>query len=173
MPEEEKAEAPVKKKKKIPKTAVIVGAVALGEAVLFLGAAKLLGGGPDPAHGQDGHYGNQDGEAKLGTVEVSLVKKFKASNNKAGRLWVYEFDIVAKVPARHEDAMKTLVVERKSEIGDIMLRLVRDAEPHMLADEADFHTLRQQLLHALRGILDDDEMIQSLLIPRCVPMRSG
>ena len=46
-----------KKKRKIPKMAVIIAAVTVVEAAGFLGAMKMFGSGPSNMYGEDGgHY---------------------------------------------------------------------------------------------------------------------
>jgi flagellar basal body-associated protein FliL len=162
------------KKKRIPTTFVIVAIVAIVEGVGFYAAAKLLGGGPQPSYGEPGeHYApGEDPAVQSASAEVVLLDKFKAPNTKSGRLYIYDLDIVIKVPAQDKEQIEQLVGERKGEISDIVARIVRSADPRVLAED-ELKTLRMQVQHALTPVLEDEDLIERVLIPRCVPILSG
>lgn len=159
-------------KKKLPKTLIIVLGVAIGEAVVFGVLFKVAGGGPAAAHGE-GQHAVQGPVATqpVGVAEVLLVKSFRVPNDKSGRLYIYDLDISVVVPLDAKERMETLVKERGGEIGDRIARIVRGASDRMLRED-DLRALRQQLLEGLREISRDEILVQRVLIPRFVPMRS-
>jgi flagellar basal body-associated protein FliL len=165
-----------RKKKRIPTTLVIVVVVTIVEGVGFYAAAKLFGGGPQASFGEPGEHYAQ-GENPMGqqaSAEVVLLERFKAPNIKSGRLYIYDLDIVIKVPAHEEEEIEKLVADRKGEISDIVARIVRSADPRVLAED-ELKTLRMQVQHALTPVFDDDDedLVERVLIPRCVPILSG
>jgi flagellar basal body-associated protein FliL len=158
------------KKKRIPTTLVIVAAVAIVEGIGFYAAAKLSGSGPEASYGKPGEHYVQ-GEDQ--TAEpVVLLEKFKAPNTKSGRLYIYDLNIVIKVPAHEKERVEEVVAERKGEISDIVARIIRSADPRVLAED-ELKTLRMQVQHALTPVLKDEDLVQRVLIPRCVPILSG
>jgi len=162
------------KKKRIPTVLVIVAAVAIVEGIGCYAAAKLLGSGPQASYGEPGEHYVQ-GENPMvppASAEVILLDKFKAPNTKSGRLYIYDLDIVIKVPAHEKEQIEKLVAERKGEISDIVARIVRSADPRVLAED-ELKTLRIQVQHALTPVLEDEDLVERVLIPRCVPILSG
>ncbi len=162
------------KKKRIPTTLVIVAAVAIVEGIGFYAAAKLSGSGPEASYGEPGeHYvQGENPTAEPDSAEVVLLEKFKAPNTKSGRLYIYDLNIVIKVPAHEKERIEAVVAERKGEISDIVARIVRSADPRVLAED-ELKTLRMQVQHALTPILGDEDLVERVLIPRCVPILSG
>lgn len=159
-------------KKKIPKTLAIVLAVAVGEAVIFGILFKVAGGGPAAAHGEGQHAVEGAAASQpVGVAEVLLVKSFRVPNDKSGRLYIYDLDISVVVPLNAKERMEILVKERGAEIGDRIARIIRGASDRMLRED-DLRALRQQLLEGLREISRDEMLVQRVLIPRFVPMRS-
>jgi flagellar basal body-associated protein FliL len=64
-----------------------------------------------------------------------------------------------------------LVKQRSGEIGDRIARILRSASDRVLKED-DLRALRQQVLETLREIVEDENLIQRVLIPRFVPMRA-
>jgi len=162
------------KKKRIPTTVVIVAVVAIVEGIGFYAAAKLFGSGPEASYGEPGeHYmQGENPTAQAASAEVVLLEEFKAPNTKSGRLYIYDLNIVIKVPAHEKERVEGVVAERKGEISDIVARIVRSADPRILAED-ELKTLRMQVQHALTPILRDEDLVERVLIPRCVPILSG
>jgi hypothetical protein len=168
------AEGVVKKKKRIPTTVVIVAAVAIVEGLGFYMAAKLLGSGPQPSYGESGEHYSEGGDpqAQAAYAEVAVLAKFKAPNTKSGRLYIYDLDLVVKVPAHRKEDVEKLVNERRGEISDAVARLIRGADPRILAED-ELKTFRVQVQHALAPVLGDPDLVRQVLIPRCVPILSS
>jgi flagellar basal body-associated protein FliL len=177
MPAEEQQDTSPepKKRRRIPKTLVIVIAVATVEAVGFYGVTKLFGGGPQVAHGAEegeGHLldGEDPGSVPV-TAEVAFLSDFRVPNSKNGRLYTYNFDIAVKVAGRRQEEMKALVAERKNELSDRVARIVRAADPPVL-NEPELKTLRMQIKHEIGAVAGDQDLVLEVLIPRCQPIRS-
>jgi len=75
------------------------------------------------------------------------------------------------VPLDQKEHMEGLVKQRSGEIGDRIARIMRSATDRVLKED-DLRALRQQMLETLREIVEDESLIQRVLIPRFVPMRS-
>lgn len=164
-----------KKRLRVPKTLAIVVGVTVVEGIGFYAATKLFGGGPQIAYGVEGREGHLlDGEEAgdvAATVEIELLSKFKAPNDRRGRLYIYDFDVALKVPGYREEEATQLVSERHSELSDRVARVVRSADPAVL-HEPTLKTLRVQLRHVIGEVVGDQDLIVEVLIPRCVPLRA-
>lgn len=170
------AEAAPKTKRKIPRTAMIVAIVAVVEAGLLLGAMKLFGGGAQVAHGATAGDNALHGEdptqkEKVSSVEVEMLTKFRVPNDKSGRMFIYDFDLAVKVSSKRKDEIDRLVAERRGELSDRVARIIRGNESAVL-NEPDLKTLRMQIRNAIGELVGDPEVVQEVLIPRCVPMRT-
>lgn len=162
--------------KKLPMTPILIGVVSLVEAAGFFAYMKFMGGGPKATYGDDhGQHAIEEhapaAPAALPSAEVQLVKRFRVPNNKQGVTFIYDFDISIVVPGEKREEVELKVEERAAEIADRMARIVRAADPRILAED-DFATLRAQIGHALGEVFHDEELVQRVLIPRCVPMRA-
>lgn len=171
---ETEQDQPQIKKKRLPATLVIVAVVTLVEGAGFYAATKLMGAGPQAAHGgEGGNYAEGEQPDQAGTTaEVELLKGFKVPNDKRGQPFIYDFDFYLKVPSADEEVLAEFVENRRGEISDRIARLVRAADPAML-HEAELKTLRLKVQQTISEILGDPEMILEVLIPRCVPIRAG
>lgn len=174
MPEEAPV-AEAKPKRRLPKTAIIVAVVAVVEAGVLIGAMKFMGGSSEPKEafgGEHGHYAEPPAAESQPTarVEVALLEKFRVPNNKTGRTYLYDFDVVVSVDAAHKERVEKLKTERAGEISDRVAQIVRGADSQVL-NEVDFKTLRMQIENAFGAIAGDKELIHQVLIPRCVPIR--
>ena len=163
------------KKARIPKTLILVVVIAIVEGAGFYTATKLFGGGPQVAHGADEVEGHVlDGEQATDvavTAEIDVLRQFKVPNDKRGRMYIYDFDVVLKVPSSREEDATKLVEKRKGEISDRVARIVRGADPGVL-HEPELKSLRMQLQHAIGEVVGDPDIIIEVLIPRCVPVRT-
>ena len=164
-----------KKKSRMPLTLGLVLGVAIVEGFGFFVATKMFGGGPTVAYGEgehEGHLleGDEPGSTPQ-TAEVVLLKSFRAPNDKRGRLYIYDFDVVVKVSRQRTEEVTQFVVDRKGELCDRIARIVRAADPAVL-HEPELKTLRLQIQHAIGEVAGDPDMVVEVLIPRCVPIRS-
>lgn len=169
----EETAKPTKKKRKIPKTAVIVAGVMVVEAVGFIGAMKMFGSGPSDTYGADGeHYvqGN-DPTTQPVTAEVIVLKKTKLANNKSGRAHIYDMDITVMVASDRKKDMEKLVDEHGGEIGDRISMVVRSADPAVLEDP-EFRILKMKFREVFAKISGDPSLVLRVLIPRSVKMRA-
>jgi hypothetical protein len=76
-----------------------------------------------------------------------------------------------KVAKAKQPAIEALVNSRKGELSDRVARIIRGNDAAVL-NEADLKTLRTQVRNTLGDLAGDPEVIQEVLIPRCVPMRT-
>lgn len=163
------------KKRTMVFTLAVVLIVAVVEGGAFFAVIKFFGGGPGPSYGgsEDKHVVEPPPPpAEVGSAEVLLLQRFKVPNNKTGATLLYDFDISVVVPASRKSQMEEAVKNRAAEISDRVAQIIRQANPRVLSED-DFGTLRLQLKQALGEIVGDDQMIQRVLIPRCVPLRTG
>jgi flagellar basal body-associated protein FliL len=159
-----------KPKKRLPLTLGIVLSVAIAEAAVFFIVFKFVGGGPQTAKAEGGHV-VEAASQPVGLAEVPLLKGFRVPNDKLGRMYIYDLDLSVVVPEDHKERMEGVVKHRSAEIGDRIARIMRSATDRMLKED-DLRALRQQILEALREVVEDDNLVQRVLIPRFVPMRS-
>jgi flagellar basal body-associated protein FliL len=169
------AQPPPKQKSRLPFTLALVIGVAVVEGAGFFVATKFFGGGPTVAYGEgerEGHLlqGDEPG-SKPQAAEVPVLESFRAPNDRRGRLYIYDFDVVIKVPASRTEEAKQFLTDRKGEVSDRIARIVRAADPAVL-HEPELTTLRMQIQHAIGEIAGDPDMVVEVLIPRCVPIRA-
>ena len=155
-------------------TFIIVAAVALVEAVAFVAVIKFFGGGPSVAYGVDDNHVLDGGEpgATGNLAEVVLLETFKVPNNKTGQTVVYDFDITIAVPVARKAEMEQIIQSRDGELRDRIAQIIRQARPQVLQED-DFGTLRMLIKRTLNELAGDEEMIQRVLIPRCMPIPTG
>ena len=172
---QEPAPAP-KVKKGLPKMLIIVIAVTVVEGGLFFAAMKMFGGGPQVAHGaaegKDVLKGDDPHKSDtVEAVEIELLTKFRVPNDKSGALFIYDLDLFVKVAKGKQATIEGLVNSRRGELSDRVARIIRGNDAAVL-NEADLKTLRTQIRNSLGDLAGDPEIIQEVLIPRCVPMRT-
>lgn len=155
-------------------TLVIVAAVALVEGVAFVAVIKFFGGGPSVAYGVDDNHVMDGGGAELAEnlAEVVLLETFKVPNSKTGHTIVYDFDISIAVPVPRKAEMEQIAQSRGAELRDRVAQIIRQARPDVLQED-DFGTLRMLIKRTLNEIVGDEQMIQRVLIPRCMPIPTG
>jgi flagellar basal body-associated protein FliL len=165
-----KTETPAKPKKRFPMTVGIVLGVAIAEAAAFFIVFKFAGGGPRAAQAETGHA-IEAATQPAGVAEVPVLKSFRVPNDKLGRMYLYDLDVSVVVPLEQKERVEGLVKQRSGEIGDRIARILRSASDRVLKED-DLRALRQQVLETLREIVEDENLIQRVLIPRFVPMRA-
>lgn len=162
--------SPAKPKKRMPTTLAIVLGVAIAEAAVFFVVFKYVGGGPQEAHAAEA-VTVEPATQPVGLAEVPVLKNFRVPNDKLGRMYLYDLDLSVVVPEDQKERVEGLVQNRSGEIGDRIARIMRSATDRVLKED-DLRALRQQMLETLREIFEDEELVQRVLIPRFVPMRS-
>jgi hypothetical protein len=139
------------------------------------GHAEPAKGGDAGGHGDAGKAGAVDPAAAAAligkTAEVELVKKYKVPNNSRGIAYIYDFDIAMVVPGPQREHAAALVSANQAQIYDRIGQIVR-AAPARVLDEVDFRSLRMQIREALHEIFGEEDLVQQVLIPRCVPIRT-
>ncbi len=165
-----KTETPAKPKKRFPMTVGIVLGVAIAEAAVFFIVFKFVGGGPRAALAESGPA-IEAATQPAGVAEVPVLKSFRVPNDKLGRMYLYDLDVSVVVPLEQKERVEGLVKQRSGEIGDRIARILRSASDRMLKED-DLRALRQQVLETMREIVEDENLIERVLIPRFVPMRA-
>ncbi len=198
MPEEQKEAAATEPAKAkgggMMKLLIVVGAVAIVEAGVLWTVFSMFAPAPLPAqaaeggdahaaddghggggggdHGEGGHHiDGADPTKTAGSIELPVLTKFRAPNDKSGRLFIYDFDIKVKARGSDEEALTALIEGRAGELADRIARIVRAADPSILG-EADLKTLRIQIHRAIAEVCGEEELFTEVLIPRWVPLRS-
>jgi len=164
--------APAKRKPFLNATVIAVVVVSVVEAGVFYAAMKLFGGGPQVAYGEQEHVmEGQPPAAEKATLEITVVDKFRAPNRTSGRAYIFEMDVIVKVPASRKERIESLVAQHKAEIADHLARIVRAADVSVLY-EPELKTLRMQVRRAMSEMAEDPDIVLEVLIPRCVPYLS-
>lgn len=160
------------KKKGLPKkTLGIVAGVAILQGVGFLVVFKMMGGSPEPAHGDQNPVIEPAASQPVQGAEVRLLKSFKVPNDRAGVLRIYDIDLSIVIPIDRKEEVEQLVAERSASIADRVARIVRGATEQMLR-ETDLRALRDQLEMGIEEIIGDEDLVQRVLIPKFVPIRA-
>ncbi len=159
-------------KRKLPVTPLAVGGVAIIEAAIFLLVFKAGGSGPKPAQAEGTHAIEVPATTQpVGVAEVTVLRSFRVPNDKTGVMYLYDMDVSVVVASSNREKMETLVKERAGEIGDRLARIMRGATERMLRED-DLRALRMQVQEALADITACPDLVQRVLIPRFVPIRS-
>jgi flagellar basal body-associated protein FliL len=170
-PEVEPQEKP-KRKRKLPKTPVLIGAVMLIEAGGFFAGMKLMGSDPKESYGEgSGHYVEGAPSTQQAEVEVPILTRFRVPNSKSGRSYIYDLDLVVTVLQNRKEEMEGIVAASSATISDAVSMVFRRADPDVLSQD-DLTSLRRQLKYVLNEITHDDQLIQRVLIPRMVPLKA-
>ncbi len=170
MADEPGAEAASPRKSFPKKTIGVVMGIAVVQGALFFAAFKFLGGGPEPAHGEDSHAIEGEATKKpTGVAEVALLRGFKVPNEKRGRLWIYDIDVSVVVPEDRKGDMQEIAKKREAEIADRVARILRAATDDVLT-EVDLRILRGQIKEMLDELTEDPDLVQRILLPRFVPI---
>ena len=170
------------------RTPVLLGAVMVLEAAVLFAGFKMLGGGPSSAagaelttsdgdEGHDGHgdgHGGKSGKAgdKKKPVEL-LVVDFKAPNKTSGRTFLCDVAIYVVTKSEHEAKVKDTLKEREALIKDRIRTIIAQSDPEKLTggSEPGLETLRRQVKYQL-DIIVGEGLIDEVLVPRCIPIRT-
>jgi len=173
MAEEEAAKPEPAQKSGAAVTWAIVAAVALLEGAGFFVFLKFFGGGPGVSHGASSAHvvAPEPQPQEPSSVEVVVLQRFRVPNSKSGQTLIYDFDLSVVVPASRKAEMEQAVKNRFAEISDRVSQTIRQSSPRVLGED-DFTTLRQLLKQNLDEIARDNQLIQRVLIPRCVPLKT-
>jgi len=172
------------------KTPVILGGIMVIEAiVLFAGFKFLSSGGPQQASGADltteasaatDAHGKPTGDGKDGEVKFDpkkqvelLVVEFRAQNKQSGRTFIYDLSIYLMTRGEHEEKAKTTIKDREAQIKDRIRTIVAQSDADKLGggSEPGLETLRRQVKYQLDEIMGEG-VVEEVLIPRCIPIRS-
>jgi hypothetical protein len=149
----------VGKKKKL-----IIGGVT--GAIVFQMAAVLVvravNSGPESAEGAVAT--SQPVDAKLLTTEVS-VAQIKAVNEKGREMCIYEVSASVRVSEENMERLNTLIERRRGAIDDAFNRVLRGADPQMMAEDT-LDWLRTTLRRELERALDEPGLVEEFFIPR-------
>ena len=166
----------------LAKTPVMLGGVMLLEAAVLFAGFKFLGGGPTHAVGADiathdvaPADGKADASGAAGgrkTVEVSVLE-FKAQNKLSGRSFVYDVSIFVVTKAEFKSQVAETIKAREALIKDRVRTIIAQNDPEKLGggSEPGLETLRRQVKHQLEEIIGEG-MIDEVLVPKCIPIRS-
>ncbi len=168
---DEKGAAPKdgKGKKKGLITVAIVAGVMLAEGGAVFMATRWLSPGPDPAAAAMNGSGE---EAPPEAQEVEIViADFMAPNAKKGRVLVYEMKVAARVARSDLERLEGLLEEQRLTINDRLNNIVRAADPQILIEDG-LETLKRQMRFEVNKILNEEDLIKSILIPRMMPHRA-
>lgn len=168
----------------LAKTPVMLGGVMLLEAAVLFAGFKFLGGGPTQAGGAEiethdsaAREGQgQEGDPKAGprhkTAEVAVLE-FKAQNKLSGRMFVYDISIYVVTKSEFKAQVAQTIQEREALIKDHVRTIIAQNDPEKLGggSEPGLETLRRQVKHQLDEIVGDG-LIDEVLIPKCIPIRS-
>lgn len=161
------AEAPAKKGGFSMKTAAIVGGIMAAEAAGVFMVARMTS--PAPAEGADVHLHGADSPDENATREVPLVDD-KLQNMQTGRVWIWDTQIVLKVKAADEPAVKDLLENKKAEVAEGVAMIFRRAQ-HAHLKEPGLETINRQVAAFVNQMIGKDpeghNRVLRVVIPRC------
>lgn len=161
-------EAP-KKKGKFGLIGIVGGLMILEGAGIFV-AMKFLGADPDPTVGME--------QALVPTTkpweesQEIPVAKVRVLNSNGARAMLYNVRVVVRVHHENLTRVEEFVKGRAGTVEDTIGRVIRSADERHLA-EPGLETLKRQVRHELGKLLGDEELIEQVLIPDCMPMPTG
>lgn len=170
-PIEETSAKSAGRRKNLAVGGILLG-VMLAEGLTVFILAKHFG--PQPGTAKAGGIGGLDpSEGQQAPQEVEVeVARFRAQNEQARQVVVYDVAVYATVSQGNEEAFRGLVEQKRNRIQDRLSSVIRAADPRVLV-EPDRATLRLQFRQELTRITGDEEMIQEILIPSIVSYREG
>ncbi len=152
------------------KTILAVALLMLVEAGGVVGVMMFLGG-PSPVHGGElGLQGNSDPGDDL--VEIPVLNE-RFVNNKEGRLWVWDTELLIVTKQRYQEEVETKLAKHEAKIRTGIGAIWSDAR-HADFNEPGRVTLTNQVVQYLRsGVFkkpntEDEERIEDVLIPKCM-----
>ena len=157
-----------KGKKKGLMTVAIVAGVMLAEGGAVFMATRWLSPGPDPAAAM--HGSGEEAPPEDPDVEI-VIADFMAPNTKKGRVFVYEMKVAARVASGDLERLKGLLEDQRLTISDRLNNIIRAADPQVLIEDG-LDTLKRQIRFEVNKILNDDNLIRAILIPKMMPHRA-
>ena len=165
----EGAAATPEKKKRPWKAIVLIAVVMLAEGGAVFFATTWIGGGPVSVEGvtpgADAEAPPEDDDAEIRIAELM------APNRKTGRVMVYEITIAGRVNKAKAEALTELVKEKRLLIDDRLSNIIRAADPRILAEDG-LEALKRQIRFEINKILNDENAVKELLIPKLMPHRA-
>ena len=153
----------------------LIGLVDLSDVTLipvvgiFL-AMKFLGADPDPTVGME--------QALVPTTkpweesQEIPVAKVRVLNSNGARAMLYNVRVVVRVHHENLTRVEEFVKGRAGTVEDAIGRVIRSSDERHLP-EPGLETLKRQVRHELGKLLGDEELIEQVLIPDCMPMPTG
>lgn len=160
------SEAPAQKKSSMKMIILAVAVVAMEAGTV--GATMMLSGGPKRAAAAEVPASMPAKEIEK-DVEVPILEA-KLPNNRDGRLYLYDLQVVAKVSEKRKEEATELLKERAAEVKDRIRTIIASSDTKSLS-EPGLETLRRQVNYQLEQDLGKD-LIKELLIPKCTPYRA-
>jgi hypothetical protein len=143
---------------------VMVVAILVIEAVLIVGAMKLLGG-PAPAHANEAPADPADTEAEQ-VVELQVLDDSLA-NSRSGATYLYDTEIYVQVRKKHADRVQAYLEQFRNEIKAEITAIWRTSEPQHF-QEPKLDNLTRKLQSMLGDRLGPDPAGGEPIIIKCV-----
>jgi flagellar basal body-associated protein FliL len=98
--------------------------------------------------------------------------EFRAPNKVSGKTFIYDVSIFAVTKGENEAKLRTVLKDREATVKDRIRTIIAQSDPEKLGggSEPGLETLRRQIKHQLDD-LAGDEIVDEILIPRCIPFR--
>jgi hypothetical protein len=167
MPEEKQPAAATKPKGK--KTAVLVLAILLVEAVVIVGAMKFLGGHAAPTSAVE--MPAPSAESEDDKIVETLVLNAKMPNNKSGVTYIYATEIYVQVKQRHLERVKSEIEQFQNELKADITAIWRTAEPQHF-QEPKLDTLTRKVYALLNDRFGEDKVHKEPIVSKVVIVMS-
>lgn len=168
---EAEAPRPARKKKNVMVGGILLG-VMLAEGLLVFFLVRHFSGGPVEAlGGAVGGLNPEEGEKVKTDVEVE-VARFRAQNERAQRMTIYEMSVFALVKEDQAAKFRAAQEARKNTIQDRFSSVIRASDPQRFI-EPDLATLRDRFRQILSEVMGEEFEIQGVLIPEIVSFSDG
>ncbi len=148
-------------------TAGLFGGVMLVEGVAIFMAMKMMGSEPDPTVGME--HGLTPTTKPWEESQEINVARVRVPNTNGTRTLLYSVKVVIRVNHQDHERVQEFIEGRKSTVEDTISRVVRSADEQHLA-EPGLETLKRRVRFELGALLGDEEVIEQVLIPECMPL---
>jgi len=130
-------------------------------------------GGHDGAPAEGGHDGAAAKPIDKKKAVVLKVTEFKAPNKKSGNTFLYDLKICVVTRSEFQKRIESAIGEKEPLIQDRIRTIIAQSDPEKLSGglEPGLETLRRQVKYQLDEIIGP-EMIDEVLVPRCIPFRT-
>ncbi len=163
-------DAPAPSRKPKLGTIGLVGGIMVVEGMAIFMGMKMLGSNPDPTVGME--RGLTPTTRPWEESQEISVAKVRVLNSNGPKAMLYNVKVVTRVHHSNQARVQEFIEGRKSTVEDAISRVIRSAEERHLG-EPGLETLKRQIRHELGGLLGDDNLIEQVLIPECMPMPTG